>query len=285
MRRRRAAGSSPLDHAHSSRAAATSAVGAGVHAREVDPLVHRVGALRRPGRTRPSGCRPPGSTRRPSSRSRRRPRPGCPVTASAARATARTTSASGSTLNGGRTSPIRTSASSIPSTSASHSRRKSSDALAGLGAALERKHAARRVARQLLPALDQRGVHGPGAHQLVARRRRRARACSSRQPRQRRRHPGDRVDCPRPAASRAPPGRASRSPPIRSPCAPRTRAAPVGSVTIAASALPALQHRLRADAGVLLVGHGGDDHVARQALARPACLAASMHAATPAFMS
>ena len=94
--------------------------------------------------------------------------------------------------------------------------------LARQRAPLDRQHAVLGVARQLLPARDQRGVHGAGAEQVVpAARERRARArrrrrAPGRSPRSRRRRGA--------AATRAPRARRRSPPTRRSPCArPRRR--------------------------------------------------------------
>ena len=136
------------------------------------------------------------------------------------------------------------------------------------------------LARQR-PALERRARSAPGSSRAPSppaisdacteprpeqRVRARAPSAASSSPSARQDRPGgdDRVDAEvRPRAVRGAAAR-PRSPTTRSPCGRSRSRASVGSVTIAASARTAPQHLLHAEARVLLVGDGRDDHVARE---------------------
>jgi hypothetical protein len=134
--------------------------------------------------------------------------------------------------------------------------------LPGDGAALEREDAAGGIARELLAALDQRGMHGAGPDELVPRR------CIERRLELRkagecRRHSRDRVNalggaravCRAPARLDLGPDEAL----VRDADAQRS-----GLGDDCGIGAPAPKHGLHHDAGILLVRDRGHDHVARK---------------------
>ena len=199
-----------------------------------------------------------------------------PRTGAAQRRTARTTSASSSTSNGSRDASARTRPLEVGvgrGRAVEDSPDLASTARSTVSPGIVRRSAwsdaARRVARELLAALDQRRVHAAAAEVGGASGRR---AAGDRAPRCRRgRGPSSRSRrCRDRAASRARRGRSSRPRDATKPrCA--TRDLHVGGL---GDDRGVRAHRggdrLRADARELLVGDGGEDHVAAQArAARP----------------
>ena len=243
---------------------------------------------RRWGRRRRSGCRRRRGTRRPSTRCGRRSRARRRGSAPPRRAARATMSADGSTSNGSRTRPMRSRVSQ-PRIGLAREREQllqlALDVPRGLArqrAALDVEHAALGVARQLLAARDQRGVQAGRAEQRV--RPRVEAVLQRRDAGERGGHADDRVDAEVGA-------RAVRRAALGLELRPHEALVRDARAQVrrlgddAGVGAPAAQDRLDALAGVLLVGHRGDDHVAAAARRGRPPRRPTMIAARPPFMS
>ena len=180
------------------------------------------------------------------------------------RCSAATTASSAAVSNGPRWKGRRTIA-PVPAASASSSARTCSSGLARDRPALAEQPAARRVARVLLPALDHRGVERSGAEQRMAVARAQARVELG-DPGEHRPHRRDRVDAE--VGARAVGREARRLDLERDEALVRDRDDLLGRLGHDRGVgRRAADERLGADAADLLVGDGGHDHVAPEALA------------------